>query len=175
MGAHIGGPVSHSTGRRHDLSLRAGVAVFGHLGIEWDITTLTESESAELAVWIDLYKSRRHLFHTGTAVHVDHPDPAVDLRGVVSSDQRTALYVFTQVRTSSFYPVGPLRFAGLDDESRYQVRLLVESATGPDAGQSPLSWSHQPLTLTGRALRTIGVQGPVLFPEHLVIIEITSA
>ncbi|MEB0003242.1 alpha-galactosidase [Cryobacterium sp. RTC2.1] len=175
MGAHIGGPVSHSTGRRHDLSLRAGVAVLGHLGIEWDITTLTESESAELAVWIDLYKSRRHLFHTGTAVHVDHPDPAVDLRGVVSSDQRTALFVFTQVRASSFYPVGPLRFAGLDDESRYQVRMLVESSTGPDAGQSPLSWSHQPLTLTGRALRTIGVQGPVLFPEHLVIIEITSA
>ena len=175
LGAHISGPVSHSTGRRHELSLRAGVALLGHLGIEWDIASLSETEYAELTGWIALYKANRDLLHTGTSVHADHPDPAVDLRGVVAADRSRALFVFTQVAASTFYPVGTLRFPGLDDAHRYTVRPLALESTGTGNGQSDLPWSQRPLTLTGRALRTIGVQGPVLFPEHLAVFEITSA
>ncbi|QYF73021.1 alpha-galactosidase [Cryobacterium sp. PAMC25264] len=175
MGAHISGPVSHSTGRRHELSLRAGVALFGHLGIEWDINALSDAEYSELGDWIALYKANRDLLHTGTSVHADHPDPAVDLRGVVAADRSRALFVFTQVAASSFYPVGTLRFPGLDDARRYTVRPLALGSTGTGAGQSALPWIQRPLTLTGRALRTIGLQGPVLFPEHLAVFEITSA
>ncbi|WP_241992346.1 alpha-galactosidase [Cryobacterium lactosi] len=175
MGAHISGPVSHSTGRRHELSLRAGVALFGHLGIEWDIASLTEDECTELSGWIALYKANRALLHTGTSVHADHPDPAVDLRGVVAADRSRALFVFTQVAASQFYPVGALRFPGLDDDRDYTVRPVFLESTGTGNGQSPLPWSQRPLTLSGRALRTIGLQGPVLFPEHLAVFEITSA
>ncbi|TFC58992.1 alpha-galactosidase [Cryobacterium sp. TMB1-7] len=175
MGAHISGPESHSTGRRHDLSLRAGVALFGHLGIEWDISALSAADEAELISWIDLYEANRALFHTGTSVHVDHPDPAVDLRGVVAADQSEAMFVFSLVASSAAYPVGPLRFTGLADDTRYSVRLVNREHTGVGNGQSPLVWAERPLTLTGRALRTIGLQGPVLFPEHLAVFQITSA
>jgi len=175
MGAHISGPVSHSTGRRHELSLRAGVALLGHLGIEWDIAALSDAEYTELAGWIALYKANRDLLHTGTSVHADHPDPAVDLRGVVAADRSRALFVFTQVAASTFYPVGTLRFPGLDDDRLYTVRPLALESTGTGNGQSPLAWSQRPLTISGRALGTIGLQGPVLFPEHLAVFEITSA
>ena len=37
IGAHIGSGTAHSTGRRHELSFRAATALFGHLGIEWDL------------------------------------------------------------------------------------------------------------------------------------------
>jgi len=174
MGAHISGPQSHSTGRRHDLSLRAGVALFGHLGIEWDISALSAADEAELISWIELYKATRALFHTGTSVHTDHPDPAVDVRGVVAADRGSAVFVFTQVNTSAAYPVGPVRFPGLADDTRYSVRLVNREFTGIGNGQSPLVWAEQSLTLTGRALGTIGLQAPVLFPEHLAVFQITS-
>ena len=34
---HVGPPRAHTTGRTHDLSFRAGTALFGHFGIEWDL------------------------------------------------------------------------------------------------------------------------------------------
>ena len=37
MGAHIGPPINHITGRRHTLGFRGATALFGHLGIEWDL------------------------------------------------------------------------------------------------------------------------------------------
>ena len=49
FGAHIGSDHSHTTGRRHDLSFRAGTALFGHMGIEVDLTEMSPAELAELA------------------------------------------------------------------------------------------------------------------------------
>ena len=37
MGSHIASGRSHTTGRMHDLDFRAATAIFGHLGIEWDL------------------------------------------------------------------------------------------------------------------------------------------
>ena len=52
MGAHIGSDRSHTTGRRHDLSFRAGTALFGHMGIEADLSKMSADERAELAAWV---------------------------------------------------------------------------------------------------------------------------
>ena len=54
VGAHVGPPRSHTSGRRHDLSFRAGTALFGHFGIEWDIASASEQERAELSRWVTL-------------------------------------------------------------------------------------------------------------------------
>jgi alpha-galactosidase len=175
MGAHIGGDQSHSTGRRHNLSLRAGVALPGHFGIEWDISNTDPDVLNELAVWVEVHKRHRRLLHTGTSVHADLPDPSMDLRGVVSTDGTHALYIFTQVATSASYPPGPITFPGLDDEREYRVALTAPTAVLDGPGQSPLSWTQQGVTLPGRALRLTGVQAPVLFPEQLLLIEVTAA
>jgi alpha-galactosidase len=45
-------------------------------------------------------------------------------------------------------------------------------ADGP--GQSPLPWTEQPITLTGRQLGVAGLQAPVLFPAQLVLLELTA-
>jgi alpha-galactosidase len=42
MGAHLTSPKVHSTGRSVSLDLSAGVALFGHLGIEWNLTALDD-------------------------------------------------------------------------------------------------------------------------------------
>ena len=76
MGTHVGSDLSHTTDRRHPNDLRAGTALFGHFGIEWDLTRADPARVGRLAQWVALDKEVRGLLHTGATVHPDHPDPA---------------------------------------------------------------------------------------------------
>lgn len=173
MGAHLTSPRVHSTGRTVDLDLSAGVALFGHLGIEWDLTTLDEDGLDRVRAWVELHRRHRELIHTGTLVHGDTTDAATDVRGVVARDAASALFTFTQVTTGVTHPPGRFTLPGLDPDRRYAVRIIAGSvADGP--GQSTLPWAEQPITLTGRQLGTVGLQAPVLFPAQLVLLELTT-
>jgi alpha-galactosidase len=174
MGAHLTSPSVHSTGRQVSLDLSAGVAMFGHVGIEWDLRVLDEEGLAAVARWVALYKQYRGLIHSGTLVHGDTTDATTDVRGVVARDGSAALFTFTQVTTSVTYPPGRFTLPGLEPSRRYTVRIAAGSVTdGP--GQSPLRWAEQPITLTGRQLGTAGLQAPVLFPAQLVLLELAPA
>ena len=173
MGAHLTSPTVHSTGRQVSLDLSAGVAMFGHLGIEWDLRALDDEGLASVARWVERYKQYRALIHSGALVHGDTPDATTDVRGVVARDGASALFTFTQVSTSVTYPPGRFTLPGLDPDRRYTVRIAAgRVADGP--GQSPLPWAEQPITLTGRQLGAAGLQAPVLFPAQLVLLELTA-
>jgi alpha-galactosidase len=173
MGAHLTSPSVHSTGRQVSLDLSAGVAMFGHLGIEWDLRDLNEEGLADVARWVAVHKKHRRLIHSGALVHGDTTDATTDVRGVVAKDQTAALFTFTQVTTSVTYPPGRFTLPGLDPAQRYTVRIAAGSVNeGP--GQSPLLWSEQPITLTGRQLGSAGLQAPALFPAQLVLLELTA-
>jgi alpha-galactosidase len=47
LGSHVASGRSHTTGRVHDLSFRAATAIFGHFGIEWDLSAATAQELAQ--------------------------------------------------------------------------------------------------------------------------------
>ena len=173
LGAHVGGPRSHSTHRTHDLDLRAGVAFFGHLGIEWDLTSVDDDQLAALGRWVEAHKQARDLLHSGRVVHADLPVSTADLRGVVAQDRSRALYAYTQTATSLTYPAGRVHLPGLDPDASYRVRLAAPTATLAGPGQSPLRWASDGARSTGRALGTTGVQAPVLYPEELVLLEAT--
>jgi alpha-galactosidase len=174
MGAHISGPRSHSTHRRLELDLRAGVAFFGHLGIEWDIAKVDEKERRRLAEWVAAHKSRRDLLHRGVVVHADVADPSIDLRGVVAADGSRALFALTQVTTSQSSPAGRFTVPGLTPDRRYRVTLPepIPALRGP--GHAPLGWVAEPPVLSGRVLGTVGLERPVLYPAQLVLIELTA-
>ena len=59
LGTHIGPTHGHQTGRTLELSMRAITALFGHAGIEWNITEATAKERANLAMWAKYYKDNR--------------------------------------------------------------------------------------------------------------------
>ena len=59
MGAHIGPPRSHTTGRTHSLSFRAATAFFGHLGLEWNLLDLDDAELARVADVVALHRRHR--------------------------------------------------------------------------------------------------------------------
>ncbi len=175
LGAHVGAPLAHTTGRTHTLAFRAGTALFGHFGIEWDLTAATAAERAELAAWIAAYKELRPLLHGGDVVHGDHHDLALWLHGVVAPDRSRAVYALVQTATSVQSPPGRIRLPGLDDDTVYHVTPLApgDHCHGPADGPPP--WWDEGVRLPGRVLSAVGVQAPVQYPERLVLIEARHA
>lgn len=170
MGQHIGAERSHSTGRTNGLDFQAAVALFGHLGIETDLTKLSEQELGDLGSWVDAYKTHRALFHTGRSVHADTGDDSIDVRGVVAQDAREAVYVLTQRSASVTLPAGRILLPGLDAETRYELTPLAPSTeSGP--GQSPLEWLAEPLVVSGAMLAHAGVEMPVLYPASALVVH----
>jgi alpha-galactosidase len=139
MGAHIASGTSHTTGRTHELNFRAATAVFGHLGIEWDLRKATPAELGELAEWIEFYKANRALLLRGDLVRLDFPDAALNAFGIVAADRSRAIYSFSTVDAYDTVLFGRLRFPGLDPARRYRVTpALVGRA--PSGLRPPLWW-----------------------------------
>ena len=112
VGSHVGAPRAHTTGRTHDLAFRAGTALFGSFGIEWDLTAASGTERAELAAWVALYTELRELLHTGTVVRAPLHDPASAVHGVVAPDGSDALFALVQLATPENLGARPRPAAG---------------------------------------------------------------
>ncbi len=173
MGAHIGGPRAHTTGRRHGLGLRASVAFFGHLGVEWNLLEAGAGDLAELGRIIALHKEHRALLHGGMSVGIEHPDPAVTVNGVIAQDRSEALVAVVQTATSATLAVAPLRVAGLLPDARYRAEMI-------SLGSSPLGmayehprWVVEGVEVSGRALANAGLPLPVLLPETARLVHMT--
>ena len=121
LGAHISAPFSHQTGRHMPLSLRCATAMFGHFGIEWDLTEASDDDLAELTAWIRLYKQHRALIHAGRVVRIDTPDDTAWIYGVVAADASAALMSYVQLDEPVNDQPAALRVPGLDPQRRYRV------------------------------------------------------
>jgi alpha-galactosidase len=171
LGSHIASGRSHVTGRRHDLAFRAGTAVFGHLGIEWDLTEATPAEFEELAGWLAFFKEHRGLLLGGDLVRMDGYPADVLVHGVVSPDREHAL--FAMVTMGSPYPDPParLRFRGLDHDRRYRVRPLRATRLAPQWWGPGLEGE----VLSGAALEHHGLACPRVHPDQVVLYRADAA
>jgi alpha-galactosidase len=174
MGTHLTASPVHSTGRSVSLALSGGVALFGHFGIERDLTACDTGELAAIAGWVELYKQWRDVIATGQMVHADLPDPSLDVRGIVSRDFARALFSVTQVGASPCHPPARIHLPGLDPARTYRVRAVLPADAGGAPGQSRLSWAAAPVTLTGRQLSQVGLRPPVQFPQSLTLVEVRA-
>ena len=173
LGTHVGPAPDHSTGRHLGLDFRAGTAIWGHLGIEWDLTTTSREDLDRLAGWVDLHKRHRHLLHTGRVVHADTTNPALQLDGVVARDGHEALFKLSLLQHSLTWPLGRVLLPGLRDDTRYRVVLTSpEPGSLPDKALPP--WAHHGVTLSGHALSTTGVQAPFLTVDTLALIHVRA-
>jgi len=156
LGAHVSAPFSHQTGRYMPLSLRCATALFGHFGIEWDITQASPEELAELVQWIDLYKHHRRLIHSGRVVRLEAPDEGAWMYGVISADQSAALMSYVQLdEPRNDQPVA-LRVPCLDPLRRYRVTDVTPGSRRPR--REGLAQGRLPgLEVSGAALAEIGL------------------
>ncbi|WP_207456048.1 alpha-galactosidase [Herbiconiux sp. SYSU D00978] len=174
MGAHLTTPHVHSTGRTVSLGFSGAVALFGHFGIEWDLTTLTAEERAAVAEWVALARRVRPLVATGRSVNADLADDALDVRGVVAADRRQAFFTFTQSGTLPASPSGRVTLPGLDPDASYRLRVVTPGGIVQHPAQSPLEWAHHQTVLTGRQLAVAGIRPPVQNPQQATVIELTA-
>jgi alpha-galactosidase len=172
LGAHVGPDVSHTTERRHTMAFRAGTALFGHFGIECDISRLDADQRTELARWVEAYRELRGMLHSGRVVRSDHPDPAVWVHGVVAADGSQALFAVVAVATPVAAPPGRVRLPGLDAEATYAVRPLPPGDAPGTVNPVPAPWLASGLTLSGAVLGRVGVQVPNLQPEQLLLLRL---
>lgn len=172
LGTHLGPSPSHQTGREISLSFRAITALFGHAGIEWDITKLSRAELETLGTWINFYKSKRSLLHSGEMVRVDYPNEDHYLYGVVGEGE--ALFAFAQLRptTSSHSP--NLRLRGLDSGKKYKVSAVYPAGAPGMMLIKPPIWMDQGVTATGAILEEIGLPAPILQPAQALLIEVKA-
>lgn len=173
-GSHVGPQRAHTTGRRHDLSFRAGTALFGHFGIEWDLASASPAERAELAVWVRRYKEMRGWLHRGRVVRADHPDPALLVHGIVAADRGQALFALVATATGVTTAPGRVRLPGLDPAARYRVRPLHPGDRPTGTGLVPPPWLSAGLTASGAVLSQVGLQAPPMHPEQLLLLHLTA-
>jgi alpha-galactosidase len=159
LGAHVSAPFSHQTGRYMPLSLRCATALFGHFGIEWDITRADAAELAELAAWIRLYQAHRALIHAGRVVRVDMPDDTAWVHGVVAADRSGALMSYVQLDEPRSDQPAALRVPGLDPSRRYRLTDVTPGRRSPRRH----AWPEAPIPsveVSGAALAQIGLAVP---------------
>ncbi|MFP5336247.1 MAG: alpha-galactosidase [Actinomycetes bacterium] len=173
VGSHVGGPVAHTTGRTGHLAFRCLTSLFGHAGIEWDITAATDEELAVLTRWSALYREVRGLLHGGDVVRADSPDPATWLHGVVSPDRDRAVFCWVRLDTSVDAVPGRVRLPGLDPARRYRVRVRDDLGV-PDGGIAPPRWWPE-VELPGAVLGRAGLAMPVTHPGTATLLQVDAA
>jgi alpha-galactosidase len=177
LGSHVAAEVNHQTHRASSLAFRAATALFGHFGIEWDLTRCTPGQLDELRGWIDLYRSERGLLHTGTLVRQDvaHPE-AQQVWGVVAADRRRAVFQVVALERSAVAPLGRFTLRGLDPDRRYRVVPQPLSGEGFGTWVSP-DWIGQDpagVVLPGRVLASSGLQAPEAPPGSALVLVLDA-
>lgn len=174
VGSHLGAERAHTTSRRTDLSLRLAAALFGHAGIELDLTRTTE-DLAVITTWTRFHRDWRDTLHSGVTVNADLADDQALLQGVVAADGARALFLWARLATTPEGQVGRVRLPGLDRGARYSVRVIEEFGRAARYGADP-SWVAEacvaPVTISGEVLGGLGVPLPTLNPQQAMLLEL---
>lgn len=178
MGAHIGPPTAHTTARHHSLEFRAVTALFGHLGIEWNLLELDEPELTGVARYLALHKRFRDLLHHGDAVRFDPltngPSPSAHAYGVYAADRSEALVCLAQLNTGISLTPPRLLLPGLDPQRRYRATIVDPPGLRSHTSSRQPEWVSTGITLTGRQLALHGLQPPGLDPEWAILIHLVA-
>ena len=173
LGTHIGPTHGHQTGRTLELSMRATTALFGHAGIEWNITEATAEERKHLATWATYYKENRALLHSAKSIRVDYPDEHGYLYGVSARDTKKSIFAYVQLTPTTVIHPAALKFPGLDAAARYSIKAVFPAGKPRFMLITPPQWMDG-ITISGSALANIGVTAPILAPANALLIEITK-
>ena len=175
IGSHVGPERSHTTSRRTDDSFRLATALFGHAGIEQDLTACSPAEIDKLTAWAAMYKELRPLLHSGRVVRADLPDDGGLLfHGVISNEQ--GLFCLARISTSPAGQSWRVRLPGLSRGRDYRLRIRgdlglpsMRQVRAPEWVPAALAdWVRVP----GAVLVDAGVAMPTLDPGQALLLEV---
>jgi len=172
MGAHVGPYECHITGRRIRLATRAGVALFGDMGIEADLLEFGEEQKQELKAAVALHKKHRGLIFGGNLIRFDMHD-FESAFGIVSQNRREALFSYALLKTSPQSTPGRFLFRGLKRKAFYNVKIAWPLAPRSYSGSILDVIGDAPVS--GDALMRAGMQLPIMQPETLLVFHLVQA
>ncbi|MEP5938349.1 MAG: alpha-galactosidase [Erythrobacter sp.] len=162
LGNHVGPEKCHITGRHFDMEFRAGTAIFGHMGMEMDLTQESANDRETLSQAVALHKCHRSLIHTGEYYRLVSPKHIAAI-GTVSADLNQALYQIAILDPHPETQPPRLNFAGLDPDQSYEVHCVW-----PKALDKPYS------AFAGSALMRYGLQLPATNPDTCLIYHLKA-
>jgi alpha-galactosidase len=177
LGTHVGPSLAETTGRATSWEMRCLTALFGHAGIECDLSALTDEELEQLTGWVGLHRRLRPLLHGGRTVRGEESDGAW-WHGVVAPDRRHAVVAYVRLSTGTQARPGLTRLPWLDAQTTYSVRVIDPTGReravlrGPAIRQP--RWCAEGVRLSGRLLADHGLVMPLLDPAAGALIEITA-
>lgn len=140
MGSHIGTAPAHSTGRSQQLDFRAGVALQGHFGLEFDLVKLDADEKARIGTWIAFYKAWRHLLHA----RVWQGEASDNLVWHAAGSADEWILIVYRMQPMQFRHSPPIRLPFVAREGAYLV-----SRIGFDVADDPLAFDGSWLAEAG--------------------------
>ncbi|MFT4028552.1 MAG: alpha-galactosidase [Protaetiibacter sp.] len=173
VGTHLGPPEAHTTHRHASLGFREVTALFGHAGIEWDLTRCTPEEVESVRSWAAVYKELRPLLHTGITVNGDDVDAGALLHGVVAADGGSAAYGWARLSTSATAHSARVPLPGLVRERRYRVSVRHELGDASRHQTADPRWMDVEGVYTGAVLAE-GLPLPVLNPGQALLLTLTA-
>ncbi|MDG1312352.1 MAG: alpha-galactosidase [Porticoccaceae bacterium] len=171
MGAHVGPKDCHITGRSISMATRAGVALFGDMGIEANLLEMEDEEKSELATAVALHKQHRELIHAGDLVRLDTSEYENSF-GIVAANQQEALFSYALLNSPSTSAMGRLRLCGLDANRLYTLSIIWPSAQSSTS--SSIIDVINGSVVSGDALMNFGLQLPIMQPTSLLILHLQS-
>jgi alpha-galactosidase len=173
MGAHVGPAWSHTSGRGLHAGFRALVASYGHMGIEADLTKMSEDERQIMRDAVARHKQDRRIWHTGKFHRVRTVDDGLIGALAVSKEQDQARMVLMQLERPRSTIPPRICVPGLDEKAAYKVRIQMLTEQVKKANRSfanPIF--DDGFELTGAALAVVGLGLPSLYAQTGLAISI---
>ncbi len=170
MGAHVGPYDCHITGRHISMATRAGVAMFGHMGIEANLLTMSEVDKAELTAAVALHKQHRELILGSRLVRLDLHEYESGF-GIIAPDKQQAMFSYALLDGHPNSSPGRFRFRELELDEHYEVNIIWPL--------QPYNYSTSIIdvingaVVTGDALMRVGLQLPIMLPQSLLIFHLS--
>ena len=173
LGSHVGPADCHITGRHFSLDFRAGTALFGHFGLEFDLAELDEGDRARLKDWIAVYKRFRPLLHGGTLYRLPFLDGLGQAWLTVAQDRSAALASLVCHEQALPLRSGPVALPGLEPESDYRVTLLPPLPAGLEERLAELdAWLGGKIVLSGRLLAAGNLTFGLARPQSIALLHL---
>ena len=151
------------------MATRAGVALFGDMGIEANLLDMDKDEKAELTAAVALHKQHRQLIHSGELVRLDTQDFENSF-GIVAEDREEALFSYTLLASSPNTHAGRLHFSGLNPDRLYTVDIIWPLK--PSSSSPSILDRINGAVISGDALIHAGLQLPIMQPETLLVFHL---
>ncbi len=175
MGAHIGPAWSHTSGRGLHAGFRALAAGFGHMGVEADLTKMSDADREIVRAAIHRHKEDREIWHRGTFRRIRTVDPSLTGVMAISPNRRQSRLIITQADRPRAGMTPRLRLNGLMPEQTYRVSLQYASENVDMANRqfdNPL-WADG-FVLAGDDLEAAGIGLPALYAQTGLAIAIDA-